>query len=65
MNLRTLSIVACLLFIGTVGQARLATAGQEGPPQVATPPEVTIQDTPVGPMLSDTKGFTLYVTDRD
>ena len=32
---------------------------------IATPPEITIQDTPAGPLFADRKGFTLYVTDRD
>lgn len=38
---------------------------QTPPAEVATPPEITIQDTPAGPMMADLKGFTLYVTDRD
>jgi predicted lipoprotein with Yx(FWY)xxD motif len=66
MKLRTLSILAALLSVGAGGRLLLAAAGQERPSQIVTPPpEITIQDTPVGPMLADVKGFTLYVTDRD
>jgi len=65
MKLRTLSILAGLLTVGAGGRS-LVAAGQERPSQIVTPPpEITIQDTPVGPMLADVKGFTLYVTDRD
>jgi predicted lipoprotein with Yx(FWY)xxD motif len=32
---------------------------------VATPPEITITDTPAGSLFADRKGFTLYVTERD
>jgi predicted lipoprotein with Yx(FWY)xxD motif len=65
MRLRALSIVACVASGGVAGIPLRAAAGQEGLAQIATPPEITIQSTPVGPMLGDLKGFTLYVTDRD
>jgi predicted lipoprotein with Yx(FWY)xxD motif len=32
---------------------------------IATPPEITIQNTPAGPLFADRKGFTLYMTERD
>lgn len=31
----------------------------------ATPPEVTISSTPIGPVFADSDGYTLYVTRRD
>jgi predicted lipoprotein with Yx(FWY)xxD motif len=66
MTRPTLSIVACLLSAGAGGVSVLAAVGQPGSPQIVTPPpEITIQETPAGPMLADVKGFTLYVTDRD
>ena len=40
-----------------------ARSGQEPPP--ATPPEITIGSTPVGPVFADAEGYTLYVTRRD
>ena len=38
-------------------------SGQAPPP--ATPPEITIGSTPVGPVFADAEGYTLYVTRRD
>ena len=32
---------------------------------VATPPEITITETPAGSLFADRKGYTLYVTERD
>ena len=40
-----------------------AQSGQAPPP--ATPPEITIGSTPVGPVFADVEGYTLYVTRRD
>lgn len=40
-----------------------AQAGQA--PWPATPPEITIGSTPVGPVFADADGYTLYVTRRD
>ena len=40
-----------------------AQAGQVASP--ATPPEITIGSTPVGPVFADAGGYTLYVTRRD
>jgi predicted lipoprotein with Yx(FWY)xxD motif len=66
MKLRTLTVLAAILSVGAGGRSLQAAVGQERPSQTVTPPpEITIQDTPVGPMLADVKGFTLYVTDRD
>jgi predicted lipoprotein with Yx(FWY)xxD motif len=79
MRLRTLSIIAGVVSVSMTGIVLSAPGQQAGskpqPPQrtepspapapIATPPEISIQPTPVGPMLADQKGFTLYVTDRD
>jgi len=35
------------------------------PSTIATPPEITISETPAGSLFADRKGFTLYVTTRD
>ncbi|HEV3061317.1 MAG TPA: hypothetical protein VGY48_23920 [Vicinamibacterales bacterium] len=71
MTPRALSIAACAVWVGVAGIPRPAAAGQQAPAPIAvpvslvTPPEITVQDTPVGPMFADLKGFTLYVTGRD
>ena len=50
--------------IAWVAAIGLALAGS---PLVAqsTPPEITIQETPTGPVFADVGGYTLYVTERD
>lgn len=59
------TIITCVVCVGGALSPRDAV-GQETPSaRVATPPEITIQDTPAGPLFADGKGFTLYVTDRD
>ena len=40
-------------------------AGAEQVEAPATPPEITIGSTPVGPVFADEDGYTLYVTRRD
>ena len=42
-----------------------AAVAQQEPADVETPPEVTIQQTPPGPMFADVDGYTLYVSERD
>lgn len=63
MKLQTLLVAGCVASAGAGHWS--VVSGQEPAKQLATPPEITVQETPVGPMLSDVKGFTLYVTDRD
>jgi predicted lipoprotein with Yx(FWY)xxD motif len=64
MKLRTTFII-CLVAAGMPHLAARAATGQEAPVNPTTPPEITIQGTPAGPLFADRKGFTLYVTDRD
>ncbi len=56
-----------LVSAGVVGvlAVRTSVAGQERAADVKTPLEITIQQTPPGPMFADVKGFTLYVSERD
>lgn len=42
-----------------------AGAAQLPAPEVQTPPEITIQPLPPGPVFADVNGYTLYVSERD
>ena len=62
MRSRTRALAVAALAAGWVVDAD-AQAGQVALP--ATPPEITIGSTPVGPVFADADGYTLYVTRRD
>lgn len=63
MRIHKISRVAFMVLAGAGGLAPVAA--QNRPAELVTPPEITIQQTPAGPMFADTQGFTLYVTERD
>ncbi len=56
-----------ILWIGVLGMLAVhaQVAAQQQSPDVQTPPEITIQPMPPGPMFADVKGYTLYVSERD
>jgi predicted lipoprotein with Yx(FWY)xxD motif len=56
-----------ILSIGMLGLLIVyaPVAGQQQSPDVKTPPEITIQPMPPGPMFADVNGYTLYVSERD
>src|SRR5262245_2200605 len=64
MTRSTLSIAVCVACLGVAGAARTAAAGQD-PAAAKTPPEITVQPLPPGPVFADANGYTLYVSDRD
>jgi predicted lipoprotein with Yx(FWY)xxD motif len=58
---------AAILSIGVCGllAGYAHVAAQQPTPAVQTPPEITIQPLPPGPMFADVNGYTLYVSERD
>ena len=42
-----------------------AAVAQQEPADVETPPEITIQQTPPGPLFADVDGYAVYVSERD
>lgn len=56
-----------ILSIGLFGllAGHREVAGQQQASGVPTPPEVTIQPLPPGPVFADVNGYTLYVSERD
>jgi predicted lipoprotein with Yx(FWY)xxD motif len=67
MNAQRHRLGAVILWIGVLGMlaGRSEAAGQQQLPDVRTPPEITIQPMPPGPMFADVNGYTLYVSERD
>ena len=62
MRSRTCALAVAALAAGWVAQV----GAQEGPEALpATPPEITIGSTPIGPVFADAEGYTLYVARRD
>ena len=55
----------CALALTALAAGWVAQAGAQEAAATATPPEVTIEGTPVGPVFADVDGYTLYVTSRD
>lgn len=57
----------CVLAVAALAASWLVEAGarQGQAATPATPPEITIGSTPVGPVFADAEGYTLYVTRRD
>lgn len=56
-----LGVAICLLLLAVGLRAQSRPSGAP----LATPPEITIQDTPTGPVFADRMAYTLYVTERD
>ena len=48
-----------------VGVSLGAQAAAQGAGEIGTPPDIIITSTPTGPVFADSKGYTLYVTQRD
>ena len=62
MRSRTCALALAAMAAGWAGQVHAQEAGAAAP---ATPPEITIGSTPIGPVFADAEGYTLYVTRRD